>query len=185
MVKVGHRPQGVAGVGRTVYVANTATGTVTRLSAATGEPLGAAHRVAALRAPVVRRLVASGVTHRATSERVVFTIAFAGGSLKRRDLRTSNARIGSGSARILLWRGGAQARARGAREGGAELRIDSAPGGLVLTLAAKAGVFTSLTTSLAGDRHKLVITLHPVPVIAPPTPPSTPTRTDTGPHIAS
>ena len=47
-VAAGHRPQGVAGAGGTVYVANAADGTVTLLAAGTGAAVGAAHRVAAL-----------------------------------------------------------------------------------------------------------------------------------------
>ena len=78
LVEVGHRPQGIAGAGGTVYVANTADGTLTLLSATTGERLGEPRSIAALHDPVVAPTVATKLSNSSTATTVKFGITFAG-----------------------------------------------------------------------------------------------------------
>jgi hypothetical protein len=173
-VPVGKRPQGVAGIGGTVYVANTAERTLTLLSVATGRAVGDPRKVGVLRAPVVPQTVATSIAHKASTDGVVFTVAFSGPALARRDVITTQAAIRSGLARLVLWREGARARVSRASAGGASLQLGAAYGRLALVLKAKPKAFISVAVSLAAGGHKLVIALRPAPVAVPPAPAPTP-----------
>jgi hypothetical protein len=174
-VAAGKRPQGVAGASGTVYVANSADGTVTLLSAATGKAIGEPRGVAALKSAAARRTVAISVAHQANSATVVFRIAFSGGGLTSRDVVVADGRIRTGAARLLVWKGGVQTRVRTSRAGGATLRLGSAAARLVLALNASAKAFTSVKTSLDRGGTRLVVTLQRAPVsVTPPSPTPTP-----------
>jgi hypothetical protein len=184
-IAVGKRPQGITGAGATVYVANSGDGTLTLLDASTGKAIGDAHAVAALKAPVVGRTAVASVARKSGKSGVTFTVALSGAPLTSRDLVKADGRIAAGSARFLLWRGGAQTRVQKSAAGGATLRIGTAAGRVVLTLTAKAKAFTSATAHLDRAGSRVVLTLKAAAVVTPPpspTPPSpSPSPTPTPP----
>ena len=115
--------------------------------------------------------VVTSVAKKSSPAGVVFTVAFAGPALARRDVITTRAGIRAGSALIQFWRDAVRARAATASAGGASLRVGAAHGRLVLALKAKPKAFVSVKTSLASGGRKLAVALRPAPIAVQPAPP--------------
>jgi hypothetical protein len=197
LVRAGAGPVSVAasavpsGGRNVVYALNGTAGTITRLDAVTGVPLGTA-KVRALGGPKARTLVARSIDIRSHDRTVTATIRFAAGKFDQGTVAMRDAAIGDGKASLVLWQGGIATAVRSRAGSGITIGLAPAPGRLVVSVSAAAGTFENFRIRTGGRGRTLSIlvtkvppkqtttfvqtsTFHPTstPVFTPPPPPPT------------